>query len=360
MKYIIIFFLASAFYVQALEVRLKDIAKVGGSRDNQITGYGIVTGLAHTGDTKNSVTSESMKNYLKNQGLTTSGNVLTARNIASVMVTAEIPAYAKTGDRIDVTVSSIGDAKSLEGGVLLQSPLKAANGETIAVASGTLSFGGKDTRPVNMSRTGTKTVGIISGGAIVEKDIQSGFLVLAEETDGKGTVKARYLKTSVILENQDYATLDSVNKSILQSFQAEKVQTKLVSPVEIEVFIPEKADSASILGRMENISVVPETKARVVINERTGTVVMGANVKIEEVAISKQGISVIISNVKRQPYHLPSGDEKTENVLVMPEAAKVSDLVKALNKIGATTKDIIAILESLKKSGALHAEVIVQ
>lgn len=340
--FLLFYFLCNPIF--SVEVKLKDIARISGLRDNQISGYGVVVGLAGTGDTKSTIALETLKSYLKNKGVSGSDPNLT-KNIAAVMVTANVPVYSKPGDKIDVTVSSIGDARSLEGGVLLQSPLKAANGATVAVAAGVISFGGKDDKIYNLSRTRPKTTGFVQSGGIVELEVQPGFF----------TESNRY---KIVMENQDFATLDSVNKAILENFQAEKISTRIVSPIEIEIILPEKMEPLPILGRLENISVTPETRAKVVINERTGTIVMGANLTIDEVAISKQGLSIVISSPTRPIFSLEP--EKTENVLVIPETTKVSELVKALNKVGATTKDIIAILEGLKKSGALHAEVIVQ
>lgn len=344
---LLLFIFSSVFITESVlsvEAKLKDIARIDGVRENQISGYGIVTGLAGTGDTKNPVTSESMQNYLKNQGLSASSNSNASKNIASVVLTANIPTYSKPGDKIDVTVASIGDAKSLEGGILLQSPLKAANGQIYAVATGVLSFGGKEAK-IGVSKAPPKTVGIIQGGAIVEKGLQDGFF---------GSEN----KFRIVLQNQDFATLDIINKAITDNFGAEKITSKVTSPVEIEVTVPEGGDTVGFLGRLENLQVNPENRARVVVNERTGTIVMGANVTIDEVAISKQGLSVIVSGGGKKRFW--DDPEKVENVIVMPEATKVSDLVKALNKVGATTKDIISILESLRKSGAMHAEVIVQ
>jgi flagellar P-ring protein FlgI len=344
MRFVFLVFVPMMFTLLSVEVRLKDISRLDGMRVNQVSGYGIVTGLQNSGDTKSAMAQETMKNYLKNKGINAQEPNLT-KNIASVMITANIPVYAKPGDRIDVTISSIGDAKSLEGGVLLQSPLKAANGQTIAVASGVISFGGKDDKVYNLNRTRPKTVGFIQGGGIVEIEVQPAFF----------NQENRY---KLILENQDFATLDQVNKAILETFKAEKVSTRVLSPLEIEINLPEKAEPLAILSRLENISVTPEYRARVVINERTGTIVMGANVTIDEVAISKQGISIVIQNPNK-PYWSREPDQ-VESVLMVGESSKVSDLVKALNKVGASTKDVISILEGLKKAGALHAEVIVQ
>lgn len=342
--YIFLLCFSFSFEIFAVEVKLKDISKISGLRENQISGYGVVTGLLNSGDTKSPIAQETLKSFLRNKGVNVN-DVTATKNIAAVMITANVPVYAKPGDKIDVTVSSIGDAKSLEGGVLLQSPLKAANGQTIAVASGVISFGGKDDKVYNLNRTRPKTVGFIQGGGIIELEIQPNFF----------NEKNRY---KLSLEYQDFATLEQVRKVIQENFQAEKVSAVAISPTEIEIQIPEKQDPVSVLARIENLTITPESKARVVINERTGTVVMGANVTVEEVAISKQGISIVIRNPNK-PYWSRDPDPE-EHIMMVKEASTVADLVKALNKIGASTKDIIGILEALKKSGALHAEVIVQ
>lgn len=363
---VLILFLFQTQSIFSVEVRLKDISRIQGLRDNQITGYGIVTGLSGTGDTKSAVTNEAIKNYLKNQGLGNAKGANITRNIASVLITATIPSHARVGDKIDVVVSSIGDAKTLEGGVLMQSPLKGANNEIVAVASGVLSFGGKDNnrsaQPYNATSylygntanvfTGTshtknspKTVGVILGGAIVEKEIKGDFFQRTNKEDQENRYR-------IILENQDFATLNSVRQQISDKI---KVEPTAVSPTEIEITIPKDQDPVAILAQLENLTVTPDGKAKVVINERTGTIVMGANVTVDEVAISKQGINVIISNKKKD-----SDDTKVELISMIGEGTRVSDIVDALNKIGASTKDIIAILEGMKKAGALHAEVIVQ
>ncbi|MBL0264062.1 MAG: flagellar basal body P-ring protein FlgI [Leptospiraceae bacterium] len=357
----------------SVEVKLKDISRIQGLRDNQITGYGIVTGLSGTGDTKSAVTNEAMKNYLKNQGLGNAKGANITRNIASVLITATIPSHARVGDKIDVTIASIGDARSLEGGVLIQSPLKGANNEVVAVASGVLSFGGKDnnrsSQPYNATsylygntanvftgsshtKNSPKTVGTIVAGAIVEKEMKSDFFQNGIKDNKEDSNEIKDLKYRIILENQDFATLDAVRKQIKEKL---KIDAIAVSPTEIEVSFPKSDETLTVLASIENLQVTPDGKAKVVINERTGTIVMGANVTVDEVAISKQGINVIISNKKKD-----SDDTKVELISVIQEGTKVSDIVDALNKIGASTKDIIAILEGMKKAGALHAEVIVQ
>jgi flagellar P-ring protein FlgI len=359
MKFLFLFIVISTNVLLSVEVKLKDLARINGLRDNQITGYGIVSGLANSGDTKNYLTNESIKNYLKNQGLTGIGKEFpTTKNIASVIIIANVPTYAKAGDKIDITIASIGDAKSLEGGVLLQSPLKAANGEVIAVASGILSFGGKDLKMYNnLARTNPKTVGIIQSGAIVEKELNPAYLTKLENPETPDAPK--FNRVSVILNEQDFTNLDQVNESIKSMFTPEGITTSIASPIEILVTIPESMNFVNVLSRLENISITPSSKARVVVNERTGTIVMGSNITVDEVAISKQGISVIISSGAGRRFY-EENPEKVENVLMVKPSTKVEDLVKALNKIGASTKDVIAILEGLRKSGALHAEVLVQ
>ena len=314
-----------------------------------------------------------MKNYLKNQGLGNAKGANITRNIASVLITAIIPSHARVGDKIDVTVASIGDARSLEGGVLIQSPLKGANNEVVAVASGVLSFGGKDnnrsSQPYNATsylygntanvftgsshtKNSPKTVGTIVAGAIVEKEMKSDFFQNGIKDNKEDNNEIKDIKYRLILENQDFATLDAVRQLIIDRV---KVGASPISPTEIEISIPKAEEPLKILAAIENLQVTPDGKAKVVINERTGTIVMGANVTVDEVAISKQGINVIISNKKKD-----SDDTKVELISVIQEGTKVSDIVDALNKIGASTKDIIAILEGMKKAGALHAEVIVQ
>lgn len=336
--------------ILSIEVKLKDIARIEGIRQNQLSGYGIVAGLPGTGDTQSSLTTESMKNYLKNLGLNANGNLMKSRNIASVFVTANISSYAKSGDKIDVTVSSIGDARSLEGGVLLQSPLKAADDKVYAVASGVISFGGKDdSYRGRVSRVSQKTTGIIHGGGIVENEIPGKFFPSN--------------KFKIILEDQDFTTLNNIKKAIEDDdkLQKKQVETKVVSPTEIDVIIQEekKEEALSILAMLGELDIVPGKKARVVINERTGTIVMGGNIVVSEVAIAKQGLKIVVSSKRRIFYDEPI-EESRDKLLEIKESTSVSDIVDALGKIGATTKDVIAILEGLKKAGALHAEVIVQ
>ncbi|MEM7180707.1 MAG: flagellar basal body P-ring protein FlgI [Spirochaetota bacterium] len=337
------------FALFSAEVRLKEIARIEGVRKNQVTGYGIVVGLPGTGDSKSPVTNESMRNYLKNLGISPGENKVATRNIASVLVTANIPSYINQGDQVDITISSIGDAKSLEGGVLLQTPLKSADAKTRVVGSGVISFGGKDLKNRFSSRKANHTVGVIYRGGVVEES--SGISLFAKNPN----ILVR--KYKILLHEQDFTTLYRARDAIKKIPTVQSVE--VLSPKEIEVSIPSSSDSVKFLSQLEETSIEPGKRARVVINERTGVIVMGADIAVDSVAISKQGLSLVVQENKLIYPH--QKQKPVPTIFEIQNASnKVSDIVEALNKIGASTKDIIAILEALKKSGALHAEVFVQ
>jgi flagellar P-ring protein precursor FlgI len=339
----------------AVDLRLKDVARINAIRENQVTGFGLVVGLNGTGDTKNPLTEEALQNYLSGLGVNTKRSMREARNTASVMIQANVPINLKEGDRIDVLVSSLGDARTLEGGVLLQSPLKAGNGDTIAVASGVMVFGGKDKKAKGNDRKASSNTGLIPGGAIIERALVSPPVVRA---------------IKVTLLERDYSTLNSIVEAITSNLG---VTPEVVSGTELLVPVPKnttqegknaesppKLDLA-FLSKLENITITPDSVARVVINERTGTIVMGANIAIDEVAVSQTGLTIQVANNSKMRYFFPMPEqEKGESVFVLKEATQVSDVVDALNKVGASTKDIISILEALKKQGALRAELIIQ
>ncbi len=340
----------------SVEIRLKDVARINAIRENQVTGFGLVVGLNGTGDTKNPLTEEALQNYLSGLGVNTKRSLREARNTASVMISANVPINLKEGDRLDVLVSSIGDARSLEGGVLLQSPLKAGNGDTIAVASGVMVFGGKEKKGRGIAeKKGGSNTGLIPQGAILEKALVTPPMVTA---------------VKVSLNERDYSTLSAIVEAIKTNLG---VTPEVVSGTELLVPMPlpnqptggelataPKFDLA-FLSKLENLPITPDQTARVVINERTGTIVMGANIAIDEVAISQSGLTIQVANNNKMRYFFPMPEQdKGESVFVLKEATQVSDVVDALNKVGASTKDIISILEALKKQGALKAELIIQ
>ncbi|PJZ64226.1 flagellar biosynthesis protein FlgI [Leptospira wolffii] len=355
MRRIFFLFLIFSFSISAAEVRLKDLAKIEGIRDNQITGYGIVVGLPGTGDTKTPMTSESMKNYLKNLGVDANLKPEQTKNIASVLITANIPSYARKGDRLDVTVSSIGDAKSLEGGVLLQSPLKTANDRIYAVASGVISFGGKADNGGGLGRASKKTVGVVHGGAIVESELKEDFFSSQ--------------RVVIRLNHQDFSLMNNVVNRIRETIpekfglKNDSIQALTPSEIVLEVgagFSTKSPGLLDLLSDLENLTVESSSKAKVVINERSGVIVMGGNITIDEVAVARSGLSLSVADKNRRPTRLTRDNPPPKETFVIEEATQVGDVVEALNKVGASTRDIIAILEALKAAGALHAELEIQ
>ncbi|MCT8332708.1 flagellar basal body P-ring protein FlgI [Leptospira sp. 85282-16] len=342
----------------AVETRLKDLVRIDAVRENQLTGFGLVVGLNGTGDTKNPLTEEALQNYLAGLGVNTKKNLRDAKNTASVLITANVPVNLKEGDKIDVLVSSLGDARSLEGGVLLQSPLKAGNGETIAVASGVLAFGGKEKKRGGADKKSGSNTALVPMGAILEKSVPNAPVTKS---------------VKLTLLEKDYTTMGAIVDVITAELQ---VTPEVVSPTEVLVPLPLKTSGQTstgematgepkldlaFLSRLENLTVNSSPVARVVINERTGTIVMGANIPIDEVAISQQGLTIQIANRDKARYFFPIQEEgKGESVFVLKETTQVSDVVGALNKVGASTRDIISILEALKKQGALKAELVIQ
>lgn len=340
----------------SVELKLKDLVKIDPVRENQVTGFGLVVGLNGTGDTKNPLTEEALQNYLAGLGVNTKKNLRDTKNSASVLITANIPVNLREGDRIDITVSSLGDARSLEGGVLLQSPLKAANGDTIAVASGVLTFGGKEKKSRGADKKSGSNTALIPMGAILEKSIPKAPILTS---------------VKLTLMERDYTTLGTIVDAIKSEMG---VSPEVLSSTEILVPYPKETPTTettqnlgtgkidhNFLAKLENLTVNSNPISRVVINERTGTIVMGANIAIEEVAISQQGLTIQIASRDKARYFFPIQEEgKGESVFMIKETTQVSDVVSALNKVGASTKDIISILEALKKQGALKAELVIQ
>lgn len=340
-------------------VRLLDISHVKGVRDNQIIGYGIVVGLPGTGDNSRA-TQITNKLLLMNLGtVIEQENYIQKGSTAAVIVTATVPPFAKNGDKIDVTVSTMADAKSLEGGVLVQTILKAASGESIAVAQGPLSVGGVNAKAGGSStRTSITTTGRVPGGAIMERD-----MVTDIGDDNSITLS---------IDNSDYTLVSRIAQTI----------TNLVAPAKaidgssVQVMIPERFinDRITFLSVLENLEVSPTVeKAKVVVNERTGTVVIGSDVKLLPAAVAHGNLTVTVSttNEVSQPNAFAQGatvgfsntsvsvNKTPGSVISMPANSNLNDLVKALNSIGVTPIDLISILQALKQSGSLQAELII-
>jgi len=340
-------------------VRMMDITHIKGVRENQVIGYGVVVGLPGTGDNSRA-TQITNKMLLMNLGtVIEQENYIQKGSTAAVIITATVPPFAKNGDKIDVTVSTMADAKSLEGGVLVQTILKAANGEAIAVAQGPISVGGVSASSGGSSkRTSITTTGRIPGGAIMERDMVTD---IGDEDS-----------VTLSIDSSDYTMAARIAQTI----------TNLVAPARavdgssIQVTIPDqfRNDRVGFLSILENLEIRPTIeKARVVVNERTGTVVIGSEVKLLPSAVAHGNITVTVSttNEVSQPNAFAQGStvgfsnsdiavNKTPGSIVsMPANSNLNDLVKALNSIGVTPVDLISILQALKKAGSLQAELII-
>lgn len=325
-----LFLLTICFNTLVYGARLKDIASIRGVRENQLIGYGVVVGLKGTGDGKSEFTAKSLVRMLDKLGIKLENQRVESKNAAAVIVTANLPAFAKAGNPIDITVSALGDAASLEGGVLLQTPMRAANEQVFAVAQGNISLGGggKDVFP---------TVGRVPNGAMIERDISTDF-----------STRKMFRLT---LHNPDFLTAARVALSINKELGGQYASARDAGTVDLMTPYSFEGRGVELLATVESIQVQPDQKARVVINERTGTVVVGENVKISKIALSHGTLSVKVGS---------GGDSKNQaesRVHLLDSGANVGELVQALNKLGITPKDLISILQSMKAAGALHGEL---
>ncbi len=362
--------------------RLKDIASIGGVRENQLFGYGLVVGLMGTGDdVKNGFTRDTIANLLSRQGLAMRDKTATlkAKNVAAVMVTAQLPRFAKVGSRMDVTVSSLGDATSLQGGTLLMTPLKGADGEVYGVAQGAVAIGGFSAAGGGASAVKNQTnVGIISNGAFVEKEVRFDF--------------ERSKTLTVNLYQPDFTTVSRVAATLNKAVSGIDAKLKDASTVVIQVPASFAGSVVALATAVENIEVNVDTPAVVVLNEKTGTVVMGENVRISTVAVAHGNLSIQIKEtpVISQPFPFapqggpgaqpfvnrkdgtiiaPGGQtvvakdtaigvtEEKKQLMLVPRAVTIQEMVQALNAIGVTPRDLITILQAIKAAGALQAEL---
>ncbi len=341
--------------------RLKDIASVAGVRSNQLVGYGLVVGLDGTGD-KTSFTSQTFRNMLNNFGVAIPPNVNPkSKNIAAVAIHAELPAFAKPGQTIDITVSAIGDAKSLRGGSLLMSPLKGADGQVYAIGQGNLVVSGFGVQGEDGSRLSLNvpSVGRIPGGATVERAVPSGF--------------AQGDSLMLNLHRSDFTTSRRVAEQINQLLGPDMAAS--LDATSIRVRAPrDPSQRVSFLSVLENLNVEPaQDAAKVVINSRTGTIIIGQNVQVSPVAITHGGLTVSITEAPQvdQPDPLSAGqtvitprsglqvDEGSGHMFEFAPGASLSEIVEAVNQVGAAPGDLMAILEALKQAGALKAELVV-
>lgn len=362
-KFFLAFLLVAALHAHADEVvrraLIRDIATVEGIRDNPVLGYGVVVGLKNTGDKQQTIfTNQTLANILQRMGVQTPAGTIIVKNVAAVFVTASLPPFARPGTRLDVTVASAGDARSLEGGTLLLTPLYGADGKVYASAQGPLTLGGfSEGGGTNAKQVNHPTAGRIPGGGLVERDASLDLHSLA--------------RLSLLLNDPNFSTAEEVANAINRDFQHEIASVVDSRRVDLDTSEPEFQKLPALLARVENLSVAVYHRARVVVNERTGTVVMGKDVRLGAVSILHGNLSIEVATQLSVSQPNPLSQGKTEVVpetnikaeesparrIELTEGATVDQLVNGLQKIGATARDVIAILQALKSAGALEADL---
>ncbi|MDQ6678509.1 MAG: flagellar basal body P-ring protein FlgI [Acidobacteriota bacterium] len=337
---------------------MKDLATFEGMRDNQLVGYGLVVGLAGTGDRRQAVFStQSLTNLLQRMGVSVDPNALTVKNTAAVMVTATLPAFAQPGSHIDVTAAAVGDAPNLQGGILVLTSLRGPNGQVYAVAQGAVVTGGFSAgKAGNTQSVNHPTVGRVPNGAIVERAAPS-------------IPPGDHLKLQI--KEADFTTAARVSAAVNLHFKASVAKPENSALVSIAVPEEFRGRPIEFMAELEILTVEVDRTSRVIVNERTGTIVMGKDVRISPVAILQGNLTVEIKTTfdVAQPAPLSTGttavtpevtvgakEEKTRNI-VLKQGATVEELVRALAAIGSTSRDVIAILQSLRAAGALEADL---
>jgi flagellar P-ring protein precursor FlgI len=357
-------FLALALPCAATGIRVKDLTLVAGARDNQLVGYGLVVGLAGDGDKDPVYTKQTIANLLQRNGVNVPAQALSAKNVAVVMVTADIPAFMKPGTRLDVTVASMGDAKSLQGGVLLQTPLLGADNKVYAVAQGALSVGGFTAGTGGGGgATVTKnhpTVAQITGGALVEREIPATI------------VRENFIE--FLLREPSFTTAARISTAINERFTN---SAHALDSTSVRVQMPEGAAHLAVdfIARLEGIEVTPDTPARIIINERTGTIVATSKIRISNCAVSHGNLTINIASTldvsQPQPFSntgetkvTPRTDtEASENkskFVTLPDLPTVEKVAQSLNALGVTPRDMMAIFQAMKQAGALQAELLIR
>jgi len=316
------------FALDAEAARLKDIANIRGVRSNQLVGYGVVVGLNGTGDSKSEFTNKSIERMLDRLGVKVNGKDVSSKSVAAVIVTANLPPFARSGNKLDVTVSTLGDASSLKGGTLVQTPLRAADQQVYAVAQGSLVVG--------FSGQGVQETGArLPNGAMIERDIGQEF--------------ATRKMFRLTLHNPDFTTAARVVKVINKELAGKFSNALDAGTIDVVSPPPFEGKGVELLAMIESLDINPDQPARVVVNEKTGTVVIGHGVKISRVAIAHGDLTVKVGGETTKK----DGDR----LMMMEESVNVGDIVKAMNKLGVTPKDLITILQSIKAAGALHGDL---
>jgi flagellar P-ring protein precursor FlgI len=355
--------LAIALAVPAAAARIKDIVDVENVRSNQLVGYGLVVGLAGTGDRiRNSpFTEESMQAMLERMGVSVRGTQMRTQNVAAVSITALMPPFARAGSQVDVTISALGDSTSLQGGTLLVSSLRALDGEIYAVAQGSLAVSGFKAQGAGASVSrGVATSARIAGGAIIEREVPFAF---------KSATRVK-----LALKNPDFTTARHIGEVINAHLAG---SAEVLDPATVEVSAPAgyRQPLVEMIAEIENLDVNVDQPARIVINEATGTVVMGADVRISPVAIAQGGLTISVTETPEasQPAPFSNGtttvlprtsikvdDGGGKSLGIVGGGASLRALVSGLNAIGVSPRDLITILQAIRSAGALQAEITVQ
>jgi flagellar P-ring protein precursor FlgI len=344
----------------ASPAKIKDVAYFLGTRSNALIGYSLVVGLNGTGDTATTLfTVNTLANMLDNMGIHIDPAQTKTKNVAAVMVTAKLPPFSRVGSRIDLEASSIGDAKSLEGGTLLMTPLKAPDGKVYAVAQGPISTGGFSISGASGSsvQKNHPTVGFISGGALVEKEVPVQYADLPA--------------LDLVLKTADFSMASKTAAAICRGVSGVNAHAVDAGTVKIEVPASQRGDMVAMITQIENIDVAPEVAAKVVVNERTGTIVMGENVRILPVAVAHGALTVQITEKQNVSQPLPFSQgtttvtpqtsiqvqESKGHLAVVGGGITIGQVIEGLNAIGATPRDLINILQAIKAAGAMQAEL---
>jgi flagellar P-ring protein precursor FlgI len=344
--------------------RIKDLTMIAGNRDNQLAGYGLVVGLAGDGDKNPTYTVQTIANVLQRYGITVPAATLLSKNVAVVMVTADIPAFKKNGTRIDVTVSSMGDAKTLQGGVLIQTPLLGADGRVYAVAQGALSIGGLSAGSGGDGGATVQknhpTVGMIIDGALVEREIPAQI------------ISDHHLE--LLLREPDFTSAARMAAAINEKFPESSLALDSTS---VRVLMPDnwEATPVDFISQIEGIEVNADVPARIIINERTGTIVATSRIRIASCAVSHGNLTISIASTQNVSQPSPfsqtgqtavtrSTDTKVKEeksaLIPLPDMPTVEEVASALNALGVTPRDMMSMFEAMKQAGALQAELIIR
>ncbi|HUX08566.1 MAG TPA: flagellar basal body P-ring protein FlgI [Acidobacteriota bacterium] len=349
---------------QAIEVRIKDIARFQGYSDNQLVGYGLVFGLRGSGDGNQILfTAQAIANMLNAQGIKHERTNIRTRNTASVMVTATLPPFAKPGSKIDVSVSAIGDATSLQGGTLLMTPLRAPNGEVFATAQGPVIVGGFAAGGGAAGVTqNVPTAGNVPNGAIVQREVNTNFQARSSLT--------------LVLDNYDFTTATRVASVVNEHFDSPIARSRDGASIDVIVPAGFRGKVIDFMAQVEKLTVETDERAVVIINEKTGTVVIGQQVRISTCAVAHGNLTIQISTAfgVSQPQPFSEGQTvvvpeqevtvteematgREDAVMMLPEGANIGEIVGALNALGVSPRDVISILQAIKAQGALKAEL---